>query len=253
VTHPYFDGAAPRAFAHRGLAAPDGSYVENSLAAVVAALSAGAEYVESDCHVTADGTVVLFHDESVERITGVPRLVADLSIDELSALMSDRGGLLTLEVALDAFPGVRWNLDVKAALAAEPVGRLVAPHASRVLVTSFSDARRRIALQAAAQAGGVPATSAGTSVTARAVAAAAGRSQALLTRALRGIDALQIPERRGRIPVLTQRLVRMAHAAGTEVHVWTINDPIRMRELVESGVDGIVTDRVDIALEVLGG
>jgi len=253
VTHPFFDSPAPRVFAHRGLTTPGDEHAENTLAAVAAALSAGAAYVESDCHATRDGRVVLFHDDTVERITGDPRPVADLTLRELAALMEDRGGLLTLDDALDGFPDARWNLDVKAAAAAEPVGRLVAPHAHRILVTSFSDERRRAALVAAAAAGAPlpPATSGGSATIARVVAAVMSRSRRLSTRMLRGVDALQIPERQGRVRVLSDRLVRFAHAAGVEVHVWTVNDVDRMQALVARGVDGIVTDRVDLALEAL--
>src|SRR5690606_23335027 len=127
-------------------------------------------------------------------------------------------GLLTLDDALDGFPDARWNLDVKTAAAAEPVGRLVAPHAHRILVTSFSDERRRAALVAAAAAGAPlpPATSGGSATIARVVAAVMSRSRRLSTRMLRGVDALQIPERQGRVRVLSDRLVRFAHAAGVE-------------------------------------
>lgn len=119
----------------------------------VAAHAAGAVYVESDCHLTADGTVVLFHDPDLSRVTGDRRLVSEVATRELELLMAERGGLITLAQALDSFPETRFNLDVKAAGAADDVGRLVAPHAHRVLVTSFSDARRRAALSAALAAG----------------------------------------------------------------------------------------------------
>lgn len=253
MTHPFFDSPAPRVFAHRGLASPDDDHAENTLAAVASALSAGATYIESDCHVTRDGAVVLFHDDTVERITGDPRPVADLTLRELSALMENRGGLLTLDAALDGFPDARWNLDVKAAAAASPVGRLVAPHAHRVLVTSFSDERRLAALAASADAGApvAPATSAGSATIARVVAGVLSRSRRLSTRMLRGVDALQIPERQGRVRILSDRLLRFAHAAGVEVHVWTVNDVDRMQALVARGVDGIVTDRADLALPAL--
>ena len=64
---------------------------------------------------------------------------------------------------------MRFNLDVKAKDAAADVGRIVAPHAARVLLTSFSDQRRRAALAAAEHAGGgiLPATSAGSATIAR--------------------------------------------------------------------------------------
>jgi glycerophosphoryl diester phosphodiesterase len=257
VTHPWFAGVAtPRVLAHRGLVTPEAArsgVVENSFAAVAAAHSAGARYVESDCHLTADGTVVLFHDDDLSRVTGDPRKVADVSARELEALMTGRGGLITLAQALDAFPTLRFNLDVKATDAASPVGATVAPFGDRVLVTSFSDERRRAALLAAAAArGGVrPATSGGRGTIARVLSAVAARSDRLVTRALAGIDALQVPERQGRLRIVTPRLVAAAHRHGVEVHVWTVNEPDDMRRLVAMGVDGVVTDRADVALAAL--
>ncbi len=169
--------------------------------------------------------------------------------------MADRGGLVTLPQALDAFPDVRFNLDVKAEAAAEPVGRLVAPHTERVLVTSFSDERRRAALAAARAAGAArpPATSPGSASVARLVAAQALGLRRRVERLLEGLDALQIPERQGPVRVVTRGLVRAAHAAGVEIHVWTVNDPADMERLLDLGVDGLVTDRADLALAVVNG
>ena len=67
-------------------------------------------------------------------------------------------------------------------------------------------------------------------------------------RALAGVDALQVPERQRRLRIVTPRLIAAAHRHGVEVHVWTVNDPADMRRLVDLGVDGIVTDRADVAL-----
>ncbi|BDV30528.1 glycerophosphodiester phosphodiesterase family protein [Microbacterium terricola] len=254
MTHPWFAPAdRPRILAHRGLAVPDAdghAPAENSFAAVAAAHAIGADYVESDCHVTADGVVVLFHDVDLRRVTGDPRPVADVTAAELERLMAHHGGLLTLRQALESFPTVRFNLDVKADAAALPVGRLVGAHADRVLLTSFSDGRRRAALEAAvaASGGARPATSAGSATIARLLGALVARSRRGAARLLDGIDALQIPERQGRLRVLSPRLVAAAHSAGTEVHVWTVNDPADMTRLVALGVDGIVTDRADLAI-----
>lgn len=250
--HPWFDASAtPRVLAHRGLTLPGAEHAENTAAAVVSAVSAGVVHIESDCHLTRDGDVVLFHDDTVERITGDPRPVAEIDVRELRRMMADLGGLLTLREALEGFPDVRWNIDVKAAAAAGAVGMLIAPHTPRVLVTSFSDSRRKDAIAAARRAGAAirPATSGGTSVVGRAVAARG--VSGLFRRAVRGVDALQIPERQGPVRVLSPGLVRAAHRVGVEVHVWTVNDPERMTALVEMGVDGIVTDRADLALDVL--
>ncbi|MFG6502063.1 glycerophosphodiester phosphodiesterase family protein [Microbacterium sp. P05] len=259
MTHPFFAGTPlPRVFAHRGLVTADAAQhgvVENSFAAVAAAHAAGAVFVESDCHLTRDGVVVLFHDDDLSRVTGDPRKIADVSAAELDDLMADRGGLITLAQALDSFPDVRFNLDVKAEAAAVPVGRVVAPHAGRVLVTSFSDERRLTALQAAADAGAAirPATSAGRRGMLEFLTALTLRSNRLAVRMLRDVDALQIPERQGPIRVLSPRLLAAAHLAEVEVHVWTINEAPEMQRLIELGCDGIVTDRADLALEVLHG
>jgi len=254
--HPYLSPAAPRILAHRGLVTPDAAaqgVAENSFAAVAEAHAAGVTYVESDCHLTADGEVVLFHDDDLQRVAADPRAIADVRLPELEEVMSERGGLVTLAQALDAFPDVRFNLDVKAAAAAERMGRLVAPHAERVLVTSFSDERRRDALRAAASAGAAvrPATSPGSATVARLLAARALRQTRRVRALLDDLDALQVPERQGPLRIVTRGLVRDAHAAGVEVHVWTVNDEADMARLLDLGVDGIVTDRADVALRLV--
>lgn len=253
MTHPWFAASpAPRVLAHRGFVPPDAEgIVENSIAAVAAAHAAGARYVESDCHVTADGVVVLFHDDDLRRVADDPRPVAAVTHDELQRVMADRGGLLTVADAMTGFPTLRFNLDIKAAAAAERVGRTVAPHADRVLLTSFSDERRRAALAAARARGGDPATSAGTARLVRILAAVTTRSTSLVRRALAGIDALQVPERQGALRIVTPRLLDAAHAAGIEVHVWTVNDRADMDRLLDAGVDGLVTDRADVALRAV--
>ncbi|WEG10573.1 glycerophosphodiester phosphodiesterase family protein [Microbacterium horticulturae] len=256
MTHPWFvAGDTPRVLAHRGLVTPDDAadgVVENSFAAVAAAHAAGASYVESDCHLTADGVVVLFHDSDLKRVTGDPRTLAEVTERELADLMGDRGGLITLAQALEAFPTLRFNIDVKVDAAARRAGEIIGPYADRVLVTSFSDARRRTALAAASTTGGTPATSGGRGTIVRTLAAVRLGQRALADRVLRSVDALQVPQRQGPVTVLTRGLIEAAHRNGVEVHVWTINEADDMRRLVAFGVDGIVTDRADVAFGVLG-
>ncbi|MFK0401201.1 glycerophosphodiester phosphodiesterase family protein [Microbacterium sp. NPDC090225] len=255
MTHPYFAKARhPRVLAHRGLvtaAGEDSGVWENTAAAFAAAHAAGVEYVETDCQVTADGDVVLFHDATLQRLTGDRRAVREVRTRELVRLFADHGGLLTVAEALDLFPTVRFNIDVKTAAAAEPLGPILAEHTHRTLVTSFSDAHRRATVAAVLRAGAAlrPATSCGS----RTIAAVRALSALHLSpaRALRDIDALQIPERQGPLAVLSPGLLRAARAQGVEVHVWTVNDPEEMRRLVALGVDGIVSDRADLALDTL--
>ncbi|MBT2475887.1 glycerophosphodiester phosphodiesterase [Microbacterium sp. ISL-103] len=257
MTHPYFEKARhPRVLAHRGLitaAGEDSGVWENSAAAFAAAHAAGAEYIETDCQVTADGDVVLFHDSTLQRLVGDPRSVSDVRTRELAAIFADHGGLLTVAEALASFPTARFNIDVKTLDAAEPLGPILVDHAQRVLVTSFSDANRRATIAATLRAGAAvrPATSGGS----RTIAALRALSSLRLSpaRVLRDVDALQIPERHGVVKVLTPALIRAAHAHGVEVHVWTVNDPDDMRRLIASGVDGVVSDRADLALAALAG
>ncbi|WP_274543187.1 glycerophosphodiester phosphodiesterase family protein, partial [Microbacterium sp. CPCC 204701] len=91
----------------------------------------------------------------------------------------------------------------------------------------------------------------GSRTVARVLAAVASRSDRLVARTLAGVDALQVPERQGRLRVVTPRLIDAAHRHGVEVHVWTVNEPDDMHRLVAMGVDGIVTDRTDVALKTL--
>lgn len=255
MTHPYFTKTRhPRVLAHRGLitaAGGDSGVWENSAAAFAAAHAAGADYIESDCQVTADGDVVLFHDATLERLVGDPRAVREVRTRELRAVFADHGGLLTVGEALASFPDVRFNIDVKTAAAVEPLGPILAEHTHRVLVTSFSDANRRATLASVLRAGASmrPATSGGS----RTIAALRALSALRLSpaRVLRDIDALQIPERHGALKVLTPALLHAAHRHGVEVHVWTVNVPEDMRRLVASGVDGIVSDCSDVALATL--
>jgi glycerophosphoryl diester phosphodiesterase len=114
----------------------------------------------------------------------------------------------------------------------------------RVLVASFDERRRTAAVS---QLDGV-ATSASSATIARALAAVRLGSVRMLRRALAGVDAVQVPERYKAVRVVTERSVTMFRDAGVEVHAWTVNDPDHMERLVGMGVEGIVTDRADLAV-----
>ncbi len=255
MTHPYFTKARhPRILAHRGLAVGEGTgpiVWENTAGAFAAAPAAGAEYIETDCQVTADGDVVLFHDDDLQRVVGDPRRVDEVRTAELVEIFAPHGGLLTVAEMLEAFPETRFNIDVKTDAVAAPLGRIIAPHTERVLLTSFSDDRRRRAIASVLDAGATmrPATSAGrSSMMLMRLLTALWLSPA---RVLRDIDALQSPETYGPVRVLTPGLLRAAHRHDVEVHVWTVNDPDDMQRLVAFGVDGIVTYRAYVALRNL--
>lgn len=255
MSHPYFDGPQrPRVFAHRGLVPEEGdgpAVWENTALAFAAAHATGAEYIETDCRLTADGDVVLVHDDTLARLNGDTRRVDTLRTIELERIFADHGGLMTVRDALASFPGMRFNIDAKTAAVAAPLGRVIADEAHRVLVTSFNDSHRKTAVAAALDAGAEvrPATSGGRNT----ILALRGMTAARLSpsRALTEIDAIQIPERQGPVKIVTPRVIAAAHRLGVEVHVWTINDPDEMVRLVAAGVDGIVSDRADLAVAAL--
>jgi glycerophosphoryl diester phosphodiesterase len=96
------------------------------------------------------------------------------------------------------------------------------------------------------------ATSASARTFAIAIAAASAGAHPVLRRVLKNIDAVQIPETRNGVRFVTSRTIRRFHAAGVEVHVWTVNAGADMRRLLALGVDGLVTDRADLAVQVTG-
>lgn len=237
----FFDPPRPRIFAHRGLAldAP-----ENSLLAFVAALSAGATHLETDVHVTRDGVAVLSHDPDLT-VFGRAERIDQLTFAELGRIRLPAGQVVpSLSEALDTFPEALFNIDVKADAAPESTIRAIRDNRAteRVLITSFSHTRRQ---QTVAGLPGV-ATSPSSTEFARILAAAAVNSQSLTRRLLHGFAAVQVPERTGILRIVSPRFVRLMHALGVEVHVWTVNDEVAMDRLLGLGVDGIVTDRCDL-------
>ena len=249
----YFESGLPRVFAHRGLAAAtefsDGA-PENTMLSFAAALGVGVSYIETDVHGSRDGQAVISHDPDLTRLAGIQSAVNDYTMAELRSI--DLGfdqGFCSLAEALDAFPETRFNIDLKSADAVQPaVDAILAANAvGRVLVTSFSEARRRAAVR---QLPGV-ATSTGATRFAAALAAGKLGLAPVLRRTLRDVDCVQVPMNYGRLAITTPPMIRKLHAAGVEVHVWTINDEPTMHALLDLGVDGLVTDRADLAMKVV--
>jgi len=247
-THP---GTRPRIFAHRGLTFQGEKSVasENTLEAFDLALTAGADYLESDIQVTQDKVPVLFHDDDLARLVGKKSKVSDLTLSQLKQIQLPHSGKIpTLEEALVAFPEAKFNLDLKTRQA-ESVGiqtilRLGAEN--RVLVSSFSEASRKRAL---ASTDTPLATSAGGSKVLLSYLLARAGMEKALAKQLVGIDALQIPIRFLSLDFTHPKFLELILPLGVEVHYWTINDPKTMLELFAIGAHGIVTDRTDLAVK----
>jgi glycerophosphoryl diester phosphodiesterase len=151
----------------------------------------------------------------------------------------------SLEEAVLTFPGVAFVVDLKTENLVGPLIELIdrlGLH-DRLIVGSFSDRRLD---EFRALAGDRVATSTG---------AALSRSWVFASRMGRGVRcdavALQLPRRSRGLRVVDSRLVAAAHDRGLQVHVWTVNHPGEMTELLDLGVDGIITDRPDLLKEVM--
>jgi glycerophosphoryl diester phosphodiesterase len=220
------------------------------MAAFERAVEAGAVYLETDVHGSRDGIAVISHDDDLERLLGRPETVSRFTAAELAGFDLGQGeGMPSLKDALLAFPGIRFNIDVKSEDAIEGTisAVLEAGAVDRVLITSFSEARRR------AVAGRLPGAASSASAVRFCTILALAKLGLLrfFPIAHRGIDAVQVPTRVSVFRVTTPRVIRAVHRAGLEIHIWTVNAPSDMVRLVELGVDGIVTDRADLAQKAL--
>ncbi|MGW4891295.1 glycerophosphodiester phosphodiesterase [Kitasatospora sp. NPDC004240] len=247
--HPFLDHPGPLAFAHRG---GELGHPENSLAAFEAAVALGYRYLETDVHATADGVLVAFHDSRLDRVTDRTGAVAELPWATVGqARIGGREPVPLLEDLLGAFPEARFNVDVKAAPAVGPLVEAVRRTGAwdRVCVGGFSDSRLA-AVRAAA--GPRLATSLGPREVARL------RMLSLAGPLLRGRGAAfagvcaQVPERHRGVRVVDRAFVRAAHRLGLQVHVWTVDDPVRIGALLDLGVDGIMADHIGVLKDVLG-
>ena len=255
--HPFFAGA-PQLIAHRGGA---GLAPENTMAAFRCAVEEwDADMLEMDLRLTADGRVVVIHDETVDRTTDGSGRIRDMTWNDARGLdagcrfpgtgggarWGGRGVRIPLfEEVLEAFPGMRLIVEPKAAEAAGPLVRLV----------RAAGAERRVLVGAEFEH---------TRLGARGYPGPWGASKRqvvpfwLLHRFGRAgrwhapaADGFQLPEMSGRLRVITPLLLRAARAANMPVYVWTVDDPADMRRLLEWGADGIMTDRPDLLAMVL--
>ena len=243
----FLDGRTPLAMAHRGGAI---EHVENTMAAFEACVALGYRYLETDVRVSADGVLLAFHDATLDRVTDGQGRIAELPYREVRrALIGGREPIPRLEEVLDAWPGVRLNVDLKADGAVDPFAEVVrrAGAQRRVCVASFSSRRLR---RARRRLGPEVATSLGPVGIGLLRFAPRVVSRLLLPAAA---VCVQAPVDRGHVTVVTPSFVENAHALGLQVHVWTIDDPTEMARLLDLGVDGIVTDRIDTLREVLLG
>ncbi len=245
-------------FAHRG-----GSALrpENTLLAFDHGLLVGADGLEFDVRLSRDGVVVVHHDDTLDRTTNGTGQVADYSADALARLdaafhfrgidnerfMGRGHGVPRLTEVLARYPGIPLIIELKGRdpeLAQRAVADVRAAGAlDRVWFGGFS----RTVLHAVRDA----APEARTSAAREEVRWFLYRSWIGLAPLETAYQVFQVPELAGRVRVVSPRFVEAAHRANLSVQVWTVDRPADMERLLEWGVDALISDRPDLAAQVI--
>jgi glycerophosphoryl diester phosphodiesterase len=247
--YPFLDHDGPLAFAHRGGAtyAPNVG-IENSMAAFANAVELGYRYLETDVHATADGVLVAFHDDDLDRVTDRTGRIGDLPWSEVAkARIGGREPIPTLEDILGTWPDIRVNIDVKEENAIRPLVEAVVKTDAhdRICVSSFSGHRIKAVRRLLGPRVATGLAPAGVAVLA--LPLPRWLAAVLVSHA----PCVQVPIGYRDLRLVTPGFVARAHALGKQVHVWTIDDPARMNALLDIGVDGLITDRIDLLRDVL--
>jgi glycerophosphoryl diester phosphodiesterase len=225
--------------AHRGAAA---EAPENTIEAFDLSVRLGADALELDVQQAGDGTLVVIHDSTVDRTTEADGPVAGFSGAEL-----DRLGVPALEEVLQRYAGLEITVDVKASSATAEVVALIErlERAPRTILY----VEEGTSLGAFATYGGRRATSSRQAAWLAAELKDAAGAAAELPEGFPEVVHAPLDGPDG--PIVTAELVAAAQRADRTVQVWTIDDPGRMRQLCHWGVDGIITNDVRRAVELL--
>ena len=246
--------------AHRGYS---GRYPENTMLAFEKAAELPIDAIELDIHTTRDGRIVVIHDPTLDRTTDRTGRVLDFTYEELrkadAGYRFDPDGrkeypfrgqgleVPLLEDLFKRFPRMRFVIEIKQTLPAleEPLYRLIRKYrlSERVIVASeHTDPLARFRSMNPL------------------VATNFSREEAksfyrmfrlhLASFSKPEGDALQIPESYNGRSVITPEFVANVKRKGLTLHIWTVNDPADMRRLIDTGVDGIISDFPDRLLQV---
>lgn len=253
----------PLVYAHRGGAA---LRPENTLAAFDHGLGLGADGLELDVHLARDGVVVVHHDATLERTTGARGALVDFTADELAGVDAGywfspnpsgpgaeypfRGqghGIPTLAAVLARYPAVRLIIELKAnepELAHRTIDTIrLANAVGRVALGSFFWRVLHVARDYEPR---IP-----TGASREETRWALYRSYVRWPLGRPRYRELQVPEQSGRTTIVTPRFIEHAHRAGLPVKVWTVNAARDMRRLLSWGADAIISDRPDVAVDVV--
>ena len=243
-THPFLKHSTPIAFAHRGGAS---DAPENTMPAFQRAIDLGYIYLETDVHVTRDGVLLAFHDDDLSRTCGRPGKISELDYAEVSqARVNGIEPIPLLEDLIATWPNTHINIDCKSDQALQPLETRLAcgDLFERVCIGSFSDKRLNHLRETF---GDKLCTSMGP----REVTKLRLGSWVRHVGKYQNVFAAQVPVSQGPLTIVDRKFIDAAHRADLQVHVWTIDDPIEMKRLLDLGVDGIMTDRPAILKQIL--
>ena len=262
--HPLFEQFSadhyPLVIAHAG----SELYPTDTMYALEQYAGMGVDILEMDLHMTADGEIILIHDDTLDRTTDGTGDVREMTLAEVQQYDAGyywtkddqtypfRGQGITvptLREVFETFPGYPLIIEIKqeTPTMAAPLCDLIREYGmeEKVLVPSFSDAAMQEFRQTCPE-----------------VATAASEDE-VRDFVIRGFllmagtitpeyQALQVPETRDGIPIVTNLFLWFARNRNVEVHIWTINEPEDMQRFIDKGLDGIMTDRTDTLLDILG-
>ena len=240
--HPYLKHQGIAISAHRGgsIEAP-----ENTLESFEYALELGSEYIETDVQLSADGIPFIFHDDDLLRLLGKNLPFNSLHSEEIDKLrLFESYRIPTLEAALKKFPNALFQIDVKTDEVAIPTMEVIKELDAfdRICIASFSSKRLKLVKEK------YPETclSMGPIEVLKLLLSSFG----LYKKTIQG-DCLQIPIYQYGIKLVTKRFVKFVQSLDLKIHVWTINDEVVMQEMINLGVNGIITDKPKLLKEVL--
>ena len=253
----FFDYASPFVFAHRGGCA---SGPENTLAAFDLGLQAGADGLELDVHLSADGVPVVHHDATLDRTTSASgpiaaRTAAELARVDAGCRFADRGafpfrsqgiGIPTLAEVLRRYPGVRVIVEMK--VDSREMGEAVARDVRRASAAEHVCAAGFGARSAAAARAALPEMASSASF--REAQLAVYRTWARWPVRGARYGGYQVPERSGFWRIVSPRFIQDAHRAALKVEVWTVDEEAAMRRLLGWGADALISNRPDVAVRV---
>ena len=250
--------------AHRGCSL---EFPENTYLSFCEAVKTGADVLETDLRLTSDGKVVLIHDENVARLTDRTGKVGALTYQELSSMdygyrfTKDKGKtfpfrgtgmkIMLFEEALQAFPDVKFNIDLKDKNSAlvDAFIKIIKTNdaADRVLAGSFHSSNIQQLRKSLPEI-----ATACTPIEVLQLFFLSRTGMLFLKKNFQG-DALQIPEYSGGIRLVHPAFVNEMHKKGLYVYVWTVNTEKDVQRFLAFGVDGIFSDNPKMVKKVLAG